>query len=107
MNKYNIDKFISGGYIFDKLDRYAQIIALTRTNKKHAYTSWAFPKYLKQLCKDDYALKYNWCFKIGKRIFVKTSMRNNDGLIVATCIFCFVETDKNYCEKKNDAETKS
>lgn len=101
IEKENKDGFISGGYIYDQLDRFAQILALSISNHKYEFTQYGFIKYLKQLCVDDFYIGYNWKFKIGRRYFIKVYAKDRNGVKIASAIFCFIGTEKNYCNLKN------
>lgn len=101
MDIKNINDFVSGGYIYDQLDRFAQKLVMEKSDSKYNFTYWAFIKYPKQLCQPDYYIGFNWCKKINKRIYIaKVYAKDRNGVKVAWAIFCFVGTSKNYCELK-------
>lgn len=99
MDKYNKDGFISGGEIYDKLDRYAQMLVETHSPCKYNFTHKARITYLKQLCTDDYYIGYNWIWKVPftNIFFVKMYARDRFATKVASSIFKFVGKEKNYC----------
>lgn len=102
IEKQNIDNFISGGYIYDQLDRFAQgLIICTLSEHTYEFTRWGFITYLKQLCADDFYIGYNWKFKLGRRYFCKVYAKDRNGVKIASAIFCFIGTEKNYCNLKN------
>ena len=99
MKTYNKDNFVSGGYIYDQLDRFAQMLVSGKSDNKYNFTSWAFIKYPKQLCEPDFYCGFNLCKKIGKRKFItQVYAKDRNGVKVAWGIFCFVGTEKNYCK---------
>ena len=100
MEVNNINNFVSGGYIYDQLDRFAQTLVAGISDNKYNFTYWAFIKYPKQLCKPDYYYGVNWYKRITKRMYLaKVYVKDRNGVKVASAIFCFVGTNKNYCER--------
>ena len=100
MEVNNIDGFVSGGYIYDQLDRFAQFLIMGISDNRYNFTSWAFIKYPKQLCEPDFYYGINWVKKAGKRLyFAKVYAKDKNGVKVAWAIFCFIGTNKNYCER--------
>lgn len=98
---YNKDGFVSGGYIFDRLDRFSQFLVSRKSNYKYNFTSWGFIKYPKQLCKPDFIYGINFIKKLNKRKYLTmVYARDRNGVKVAWGIFCFVGTEKNFCEIK-------
>ena len=98
-NKYG---FISGGYIFDLLDR----TALQAINEKYpetanqqVYTASADIRYFKQLCNTDNIdfFIFDCCYRDnGYGVFLE--LHQND-TIIATADFDFAVAKHNYCEQ--------
>ena len=97
-NKYG---FISGGYIFDLLDRKAlEAIneAYPETKDQQIYTKVGSIVYKKQLCNTE-NIKTNteYIFKKNDEYFVCVVLEQNDTRI-ADVTFTFARADHNYCE---------
>lgn len=97
-NKYN---FISGGYIFDLLDRKAlEAINETypETKDQQIYTTYGSIVYKKQLCNTE-NIKTNteYIVKKNDEYFVCVVLEQND-VRIADVIFTFARADHNYCE---------
>ena len=103
LNKYN---FISGGYIFDLLDREAlQIIndRFPETKDQQIYTYTGFINYEKQLCNTDnikYRLVYVNYSEIDELYEVFIDLLDGDTQI-ARGEFEFKKAHHNYCETKD------
>ena len=99
---YNKDGFASGTFSFYEMDVFAQMLVESKSDKKYNFTHWAFCKWTKQLCIPDVYCGYNWCIKVGKRRYItRVYAKDRNGVKVAWGIFCFVGTEKNYCNLKN------
>lgn len=95
--------FISGGYIFDLLDRKA----LEEINKAHPetkgqqiYTKYGSVVYKKQLCNtENIKTNVEYIFEKNDEYFICVCLEQNDTQI-ADAIFTFSQADHNYCETK-------
>ena len=106
-NKYG---FVSGGWIFDYMDRkalYAMNCAVKETRDKNFYTASAKIKFLNQLCDTkDITLNIGVFIKDRRRILVVVSMWKVRGEIIAKAEFLFVEAKQNKCEIKGNKNDK-
>ena len=79
MKKTNKFGFISGGYIFDQLDRLALSLVESKSKEKYNFTRWGFCLFDKQLCNEkDFYLGFSYCKKIPftKTYITKVYMKN-------------------------------
>ena len=105
VSEKNSNNCVSGGFIFDQMDRFAHFfVAKEEGAKGYLFTQEAHISYKKQICDwDDVELmlyayyKYETISQVVVRVVGKT-----DGAIYAEGSFCFVEKDHTYCEKKGD-----
>ena len=102
MDKTNKYGFISGGYIFDLLDRKAlEAIneAYPKTKDQQIYTKVGSIVYKKQLCNTE-NIKTNteYIFKKNDEYFVCIVLEQNDTRI-ADVMFTFARADHNYCKQ--------
>lgn len=106
-NKYG---FVSGGWIFDYMDRkalYAMNCAVRETRDKNFYTASAKIKFLNQLCDTkDITLNIGVFVKDKHHIVVIISMWKVHGEIIAKAEFLFVEAKQNKCEIKGSKNDK-
>ena len=96
---------VSGGFIFDQMDRFAHFfVAKEECAKGYLFTQEAHISYKKQICDwNDVELmlyayyKYETISQVVVRAVGKT-----DGAIYAEGSFCFVEKDHAYCDTKGE-----
>lgn len=103
-NKYN---FISGGYIFDLLDR-AALDYINRyypdTESQQVYTAWCEVNFNKQLCSTrGITVKTDRIEQriIGEWWIVDNSLWQGE-TVIAHAQFWFRKAKKNYCETMED-----
>lgn len=102
MDKTNKYGFISGGYIFDLLDR----TALQAINEKYpetasqqVYTTCGHTTYLKQLCDIERTkVVTTKCYEYFGEYRVHVELWQGETLI-AHGYFTFVQAEHNYCEQ--------
>lgn len=101
-NKYG---FISGGYIFDLLDRTALEklnLCYPETETQQIYTKESTITYHKQLCDlSDVRFRLRYATFDGKEYRVGLSLLQGKTKI-AHARFVFVQAKHNYCERKSD-----
>lgn len=97
-NKYG---FVSGGYIFDKMDRIAQDWVETKNRDlKYWMTKSAKIKYMRQICSEEnLAFGVRILFRIGKTVFVDVyTYKDWDSKEhLAEARFIFVGKNKIHC----------
>jgi acyl-coenzyme A thioesterase PaaI-like protein len=107
MNKTNKYGFVSGGYIFDLLDRAALEklnLCYPETETQQIYTKESTITYHKQLCDTTdihCRMVYAIFDAITKEYRVGISLMQ-DKTKIAHARFIFVRADHNYCERKSD-----
>lgn len=105
MNKLNKYNFISGGYIFDLLDRTALEklnMCYKETETQQIYTKESTITYHKQLCDlSDVRFRLRYATFDGKEYRVGLSLLQGKTKI-AHARFVFVQAKHNYCERKSD-----
>lgn len=105
MNKLNKYNFISGGYIFDLLDRTALEklnMCYRETETQQIYTKESAITYHKQLCDlSDIRVRLRYATFDGKEYRVGLSLLQGKTKI-AHARFVFVQAKHNYCERKSD-----
>ena len=103
LNNYG---FVSGGYLFDRMDRIAQKAAIKKSffRKRYAMTKNAHIEYQKQCC-DVRDLRFVVVTPVekSKRKWVGAvyAMSRTTKTTYATATFEFAYVDKNYCETKD------
>lgn len=105
MKKTNKYGFISGGYIFDLLDRAALEyinFCYPETEKQQIYTQWCEINFNKQLCQPN-GIKVK-TDKIEQRIIGELWVVDNSlwqgNTVIAHAEWWFKKTKHNYCEQK-------
>ena len=105
MEDKNIYGFISGGKIFDMMDRAALDYVRERYNEKDSYifTSHSRISFLKQLCKlHDHSIHVRSDergMNPGKRWEIYTKLyAGKDRTLIAEAFFEFKKADHNFCE---------
>ena len=75
MKSKNINGFYSGGYQYDKLDRFAQQELLESVKFKYQFTKYGFIKHKRKLFNKTDNCKLDYIKQFGKRkFFVKASL---------------------------------
>ena len=102
LNNYG---FVSGGYLFDRMDRIAQKAAIENCfcKKRFTMTQQASIDYLKQCCdrKDLYFVIAEIISNKNKCLCTVFAKSTSTGLTYAVATFSFAYVDKNYCETKD------
>ena len=97
-NKYG---FVSGGYIFDKMDRIVQdLVETNNPDLKYWMTKSAKVRYLKQVCSEEnvgYQVRIR--FRFRNIVFVKSYIYKdwNPDIHLAEASFVFVGKNKIHC----------
>lgn len=104
MKQFNIYKFVSGGYIFDLMDRKAQeyAIYLNGNNNDYLMTKSAEVEYLRQCCdKKDLRVSTGYSKRNNDEYSINVWATSLDGITVyAHARFVFVAKTHNFCELK-------
>lgn len=96
---------VSGGFIFDQMDRFAHDYAMKEQNiKGFLFTQEANIVYRKQICNwDDIELKlYLFYDLVSVLQTVVHAVDKKDKKIYAIASFFFVEKDHAYCDTKGE-----
>lgn len=106
ISKENDNHCVSGGFIFDKMDRFAHDFLKKKYNVKgYLFTKSATIKYMKQICDWNsmgvfdvfYAQKQgSYDYRIKLELYERET-----GITYAVVTFDFVEKDHAYCDKGN------
>lgn len=105
MNQYNKYGFISGGALFDMMDRFALRTLNTQhpeTDKEFWFTQNSETFFLKQACTDtDVRPRLRYLNKQNDIAYIGTEILNVDtGITIASATFVFKKKNHNFCETK-------
>lgn len=95
---------VSGGFIFDQMDRFAHDYWKKKYNTKgYLFTTDAMVYFNKQICNwNDMQLKAKMLDAIGTTKSVLVSVLDKDFNEYAWGMFCFAEKDHAYCNTKGE-----
>lgn len=101
LNQYNKYGFISGGALFDMLDRFAlrKINSeYPETDSQNWFTASAEVSFFKQACPGvSLQLITNYIDKKDNIIYIDVEARNEENLVICNCCFSFKLAKKNFC----------
>lgn len=96
---------VSGGFIFDQMDRFAHDCVIKEENiKGYLFTEEAKIKYHKQICDwDDVKLKLFFLYNFGKLIeVIVLAVDKKRKFVYSEGKFYFREKDHTFCDKKGE-----